>query len=44
MALPLIHALERATRDQLLERLVHTRGVVVDDIDAGIDALEQFRL
>ena len=44
MALPLTHALERATRYQLLERLVHTRGVVVDDIDAGIDALEQFRL
>lgn len=36
--------LERATRYQLLERLVRTRGVVVDDIDAVIDALEQFRL
>ncbi len=35
--------LERATRYQLLERLVRTRGVVVDDIDAVIDALEQFR-
>ncbi|WP_341883529.1 type II toxin-antitoxin system VapC family toxin [Synechococcus sp. UW140] len=34
--------LERATRYQLLERLVRTRGVVVDDIDAVIDALEQF--
>ena len=32
------------TRYQLLERLVRTRGVVVDDIDAVIDALEQFRL
>jgi predicted nucleic-acid-binding protein len=36
--------LERGTRYQLLERLVRTRGVVVDDIDAVIDALEQFRL
>ena len=36
--------LERKTRYQLLERLVRTRGVVVDDIDAVIDALEQFRL
>ena len=36
--------LERTTRYQLLERLVRTRGVVVDDIDAVIDALEQFRL
>jgi len=35
--------LERATRYRLLERLVRTRGVVVDDIDAVIDALEQFR-
>lgn len=35
--------LERTTRYQLLERLVRTRGVVVDDIDAVIDALEQFR-
>ena len=34
--------LERATRYQLLERLVRTRGVVVDDIDAVIDAFEQF--
>jgi predicted nucleic-acid-binding protein len=32
------------TRYQLLERLVRIRGVVVDDIDAVIDALEQFRL
>ncbi|MFO7630559.1 MAG: hypothetical protein R6W06_13820 [Prochlorococcaceae cyanobacterium] len=31
--------LDRATRYQLLERLVRTRGVVVDDIDAVIDAL-----
>ena len=36
--------LDRGTRYQLLERLVRTRGVVVDDIDAVIDALEQFRL
>ena len=36
--------LERGTRYQLLERLVRTRGVVVDDIDAVIDALEQFSL
>ena len=35
--------LDRATRYQLLERLVRTRGVVVEDIDAVIDALEQFR-
>jgi predicted nucleic-acid-binding protein len=32
--------LDRATRHRLLERLVRTRGVVVDDIDAVIDALE----
>ena len=38
------YELERGTRYQLLERLVRTRGVVVDDIDAVIDALEQFRL
>ena len=36
--------LDRATRYQLLERLVRTRGVVVEDIDAVIDALEQFSL
>ncbi len=35
--------LDRATRYQLLERLVRTRGVVVDGIDGVIDALEQFR-
>jgi len=35
--------LERQSRYELLERLVRTRGVVVDDIDAVIDALEQFR-
>ena len=35
--------LDRPSRYQLLERLVRTRGVVVDDIDAVIDALEQFR-
>ena len=44
MALPLNHDLERATRYPLLERQVRTRGGVVDDIDAVIDALEQFRL
>jgi len=35
--------LGRETRHALLERLVRTRGVVVDDIDAVIDALENFR-
>jgi predicted nucleic-acid-binding protein len=35
--------LDRAIRHQLLERLVRTRGVVVDGIDAVIDALDQFR-
>ena len=35
--------LDRQSRYDLLERLVRTRGVVVDDIDAVIDALEQFR-
>jgi predicted nucleic-acid-binding protein len=33
------YGLDRATRHQLLERLVRTRGVVVEDIDA----LEHFR-
>ena len=33
--------LDRQSRYALLERLVRTRGVVVDDIDAVIDALEQ---
>jgi predicted nucleic-acid-binding protein len=37
------YELERQSRYELLERLVRTRGVVVDDIDAVIDALEQFR-
>jgi predicted nucleic-acid-binding protein len=37
------YALARTTRHQLLERLVRTRGVVVEDIDAVINALEQFR-
>jgi len=36
--------LDRATRHRLLERLVRTRGVVVDDIDGVVNALEQFRL
>ena len=35
--------LDRATRHRLLEQLVRTRGVVVDDIDAVIDALDRFR-
>jgi predicted nucleic-acid-binding protein len=35
--------LDRQARYGLLERLVRTRGVVVDDIDAVIDALEHFR-
>ena len=37
------YTLDRDIRFQLLERLVRTRGVVVDDIDAVITALEQFR-
>lgn len=35
--------LGRSARHVLLERLVRTRGVVVDDIDAVIEALDQFR-
>ena len=35
--------LERSERYALLERLVRTRGVVVDDIDAVIEALDLFR-
>jgi predicted nucleic-acid-binding protein len=37
------YGLDRESRFCLLERLVRTRGVVVDDIDAVIDALERFR-
>jgi len=37
------YGLERQVRHGLLERLVRTRGVVVDDIDGVIDALEHFR-
>jgi predicted nucleic-acid-binding protein len=37
------YVLARQTRYELLERLVRSRGVVVDDIDAVIDALEHFR-
>jgi len=37
------HGLDRQVRHGLLERLVRTRGVVVDDIDGVIDALEHFR-
>jgi predicted nucleic-acid-binding protein len=31
------HGLEHSTRHRLLKRLVRTRGVVVEDIDAVID-------
>ena len=37
------YGLERQVRHGRLERLVRTRGVVVDDTDAVIDALEHFR-
>ena len=37
------YELSRSERYALLERLVRTRGVVVDDIDAVIEALDQFR-
>jgi predicted nucleic-acid-binding protein len=37
------YGLDRESRFRLLERLVRTRGVVVDNIDAVIDALERFR-
>ena len=37
------YVLARQTRYELMERLVRSRGVVVDDIDAVIDALEHFR-
>ena len=37
------YGLERQVRHGLLERLVRTRGVVVDDIDGVVDALEHFR-
>lgn len=37
------HDLNRVTRHRRLERLVRTRGVAVDDIDAVINALENFR-
>ncbi|MBM5828477.1 MAG: type II toxin-antitoxin system VapC family toxin [Cyanobacteria bacterium M_surface_7_m2_040] len=36
------YALERSVRHGLLERLVRTRGVVVDDLDAVIEALQRF--
>ena len=35
--------LDRQTRHGLLDRLVRTRGVVVEDIDAVIEALEHVR-
>ncbi|MFM9103954.1 MAG: hypothetical protein ACKOPS_22595 [Cyanobium sp.] len=38
-----VTALNQPSRFGLLERLVRTRGAVVDHIDAVIDALEQFR-
>jgi predicted nucleic-acid-binding protein len=37
------YELDRAARHELLERLVRTRRVVVEDIDAVIDALVHFR-
>lgn len=37
------YGLDRKVRHGLLEQLVRTRGVVVDDIDGVIDALEHFR-
>ena len=37
------YELSRYTRHALLERLVRTRGVVVDGIDAVIEALDLFR-
>ena len=37
------YGLDRQVRHGLLERLVRTRGVVVDDIDGVVDALEHFR-
>lgn len=37
------YVLARQTRYELLERLVRSRGVVFDDIDSVIDALEHFR-
>jgi predicted nucleic-acid-binding protein len=37
------YELSRSERYALLERLVRTRGVVVDDIDAVIEALDLFR-
>jgi hypothetical protein len=36
------YGLDRQVRHGLLERLVRTRGVVVDDIDGVIDALEHW--
>ena len=42
VGLQLVDRMAAQLHDQL-ERLVRTRGVVVDDIDAVIDALGQFR-
>jgi len=36
------YGLDRQVRHGLVERLVRTRGVVVDDIDGVIDALEHW--
>ena len=38
-----VNALNQPSRYGLLEQLVHTRGVVVDDIDAVFDALGHYR-
>ncbi len=37
------YGLDRATRHNLLQRLIRTRGVVVVDVDAVIDALSRFQ-
>ena len=39
---PIAEQAYRQVRHGLQERLVRTRGVVVDDIDGGIDALEHW--
>ena len=37
------YGLDRATRHDLLQRLIRTRGVVVVDVDVVIDALNRFQ-
>jgi len=37
------YGLDRATRHDLLQRLIRTRGVVVVDVDGVIDALNRFQ-